>query len=112
MCSLEWNVFYEDISQQIVVFNVFEHGKFLSDVAQTITKTTTKEQLSCELKRVIFYYFGGKCEYEVFISPLFTKNEQQFKKVDVKMQLELNYQSFVNYVWSHKYIILKRAKGK
>ena len=130
--KLEWNVFAEDWNaKKIKIFNIFDHGRFLEDVKKNLKKCETKEEFSEKLRRNLFYYFGSKCEWETIITSFpsrITKEEldrlnKEFKKdvdryghepysmcispavgkkVDVYEQVMLNWNIFVDYVWSHK----------
>ena len=94
-------------------------------------KCETKDKFAEELRRSLFYYFGSKCEWEVVITSwvphitiseldrLNAEREETLKKynrnpyslyvnpevgekVDVYEQVRLNWNVFVDYVWSHK----------
>lgn len=130
--KLEWNVYRHNFNEkEIKIFNLFDHSRFLEDVKKSLKKCKTKEEFTEELRRDLFYYFGTKCEYEVVITSwvphitmseldrLNTEREKTMKeynrepyrlyinpevgeKVDVYSQVRLNWNVFVDYVWSHK----------
>lgn len=130
--KLEWNVYSHDFNRkEIETFNIFNHGRFLEDVKKNLKKCETKDKFAEELRRSLFYYFGSKCEWEVVITSwvphitiseldrLNAEREETLKKynrnpyslyvnpevgekVDVYEQVRLNWNVFVDYVWSHK----------
>ena len=130
--KLEWNVYRHNVNnKKIEQFNIFEHGRFLEDVKKDLKKCDTKEEFAERLKKNLMYYFWSKCEYEVVISsfPMRIKKEElerlntEFKKdseryghepcsmwvrpdagekIDIAGQVMLNFEVFVDYVWSYK----------
>ena len=130
--KLEWNVYVHDFNKkEIKIFNIFNHGRFLEDVVKDLKKYTIKEEFAEKLRGNLFYYYGSKCEWEVVItswvphitiSELNRLNEERektlkkynrepyslyvnpdvSKKVCVYSQVMLNWDLFVDYVWSHK----------
>ena len=117
--------------RSIEKFNIFDHGRFLEDVMKDLKKYADKEEFSERLRGHLFYYYGSKCEWEVVItswvphitiSELNRLNEEREKtlkkydrepyslyvnpdvgeKIDVYEQVRLNWDLFVDYVWSHK----------
>ena len=130
--KLEWFVYRHDInSRKIVKYNIFDHWRFEEDVKKDLKKCTTKEEFAEKLKSNLMYYFWSKCEHEVVISsfPVHIKKEElerlntDFKndtdkygrepysmwvspsigkKIDIYGQVMLNFEVFVDYVWSQK----------
>ena len=138
--ELKWNVFAHHIGEkEIEIYNIFEHGRFLEDVKKDLRKYDIKEEFAERLRGHLFYYFGSKCEWEVVISsfPAYIKKEElnrlnnEFKtnteryghepysiyinpnvgkKVDVYEQVQLNFDIFIDYVWSFKRKINRKEK--
>lgn len=130
--KLEWNVYTHDFnSREIKTFNIFNHGRFLEDVKKDLKKYETKEEFTERLRGHLFYYYGSKCEWEVVVTSwvphitmseldrINTEREETLKKynrepyrlyvnpdvgkkIDVYGQVRLNWDIFVDYVWSHK----------
>lgn len=130
--KLKWNVYRHDINKRgIVEFNIFDHWRFEEDVTKDLKKCKTKEEFAERLRGHLFYYYGSKCEWEVVITswvPHITMSELDRmnaereetkkkydrepyrlyvnpdvgKKIDVYEQVMLNWDLFVDYVWSHK----------
>lgn len=130
--KLKWNVYRHDINKrEIVEFNIFDHWRFEKDVKKYLRKCKTKEEFAEKIKSHLMYYFWSKCEYEVVISsfPVHIKKDEfnrlieEFKvdiekyghepygmwvcpdvgeKIDIAGQVMLNFEVFVDYVWSHK----------
>ena len=117
--------------RSIEKFNIFDQGRFLEDVKKDLKKYADKEEFSERLRGHLFYYYGSKCEWEVVItswvphitiSELNRLNEEREKtlkkynrepyslyvnpdigeKIDIYNQVMLNWDLFVDYVWSHK----------
>lgn len=98
---MEWYVYYNDSNFGLIIpWNVFNHRKFASEVLETLNYYDNKKNFKKELRRVVMYYFACKSEYEVVISEWVGR--QANLKVDVFMQLTLNWDAFVDYVWSKK----------
>lgn len=100
---MEWNVFYHNVnSQEIIILNIFEHGGFAKDVEKHLKKCTDKEAFVKEVKSSLMYFFWSKSEYEIIISPWCGGRNTKDKKVDIYSQIMLNWDKFVDYVWSFK----------
>lgn len=123
---------YNINKNEIEVFNIFDHGRFCKDVKDSLKKCETKEEFSTQLKRNLTYYYWAKCEWEVIVTSWpprinaeeferLTDESEKFhkehgiyppysmyvnlcvgKKVDIYSQVMLNFDIFVDYVWSHK----------
>ena len=130
--KLIWNVFKHNFnSGAIEIFNIFNHWCFKEDVERSLKKCNTKEEFSEELNDHLLYYYWSKCEYEIVITSFPTSIIQQeyekltldydkyiylykhspYKlyidpdvqlKVDIYSQVMLNFDVFVDYIWSHK----------
>ena len=130
--KLEYYVYYHNFNgRSIEKFNIFDHGRFLEDVKKDLKKYADKEEFSERLRGHLFYYYGSKCEWEVVItswvphitiSELNRLNEEREKtlkvynrepyslyvnpdvgeKIDVYEQVMLNWNLFLDYVWSYK----------
>lgn len=118
--------------KEITTFNIFKHYRFKEDVAKLLNdKNITKEEFEKKLSSELFYYFGSKSEYEIVLTswpPHITKDELDRvsgeyelhakewghppyslcispdvgEKVDIYGQIKLNWNIFVNYIWSFK----------
>lgn len=122
---------YDINGKSIQKFNIFDHGRFLEDVKKDLKKCDTKEEFAEELRKDLGYYYWAKAEHEVVITSwvphitmseldrLNAEREKTLKeydrepyslyvnpdvgeKVDVYEQVRLNWDLFVDYVWSHK----------
>ena len=100
---MEWNVFYHNInSQEILPLNIFRHSGFLQDVEKYLKKCSDKEAFSKELRTTLMYYFWCRSEYELIISPWCGDRDTKEIKVDIYSQVMLNWDKFLDYVWSFK----------
>ena len=125
-----WNVYREDINaRRIEVYNIFDHGSFYESVKKLMKKKLPKDDFSEALRQEVMYYFWSKCEHEITIcsSPtyieksavdnLIDEREKYMRdngrypfvsyvkmlgaeKIDVADQVRLNWDAFVNYVYS------------
>lgn len=101
MVLIEWYVYYHDVNaQKIVKWNVFTHGSFKNEVNKLLKEEVTKEEFIDKLKRQLMYYFWSKCQYEIILSPWIGRADNI--KIDIYDQVMLNFDSFVDYVWSFK----------
>ena len=100
---MEWNVYYYDINRsKIKQFNIFNHSNFKNEVIDLIGKIKDYDEFSKEIKKVLFYYFGFKAEYEVVISPWCGGSDKDGIKVDIYSQVMLNWDKFLDYVWNYR----------
>ena len=136
--KLVWNVYEISCStQELRVFNVFEHNSFYCDIKKLLKKDMSKDDFAEQLKREAQYYYWSKTEWECiitgqphidrkelqrFISECYSErkyagppcrrahtNLSHSDKIDVYDQLGLNWDEFVDYVWSHtKHKIVQR----
>ena len=98
-----WNVYRENVNRRkIEVFNIFDHGGFSNDVEEYLAETQDKEEFAKKLKSSLMYYFWSKCEHEVVVSGWPRGDMKEAIKIDVHDQVMLNWDVFVEYVWSHR----------
>lgn len=101
--NLEWNAYYYSHNKnEIVKFNIFDHWRFNADVARDLKYDTYRDEFAKHLRSHLFYFYCSKCEYEVLISPWVGRKEECVVKVDVFDQVMMNFDVFVEYVWSAK----------
>lgn len=105
--KLEWNVFYYDINRKkIDTYNIFDHGSFVKWAQKDLKDIENKDDFAKALKSNLMYYFWGKAEWEVLITPwVGGDREKDVIKVDVYSQVMLNWEIFLNYVWSNKELL-------
>lgn len=100
---MEWNVYYHNINkQQITTLNIFNHCSFDDEVQNHLKKCKDKTEFIKELKSSLFYYFCSKAEYEILIKPWCGDMYTREIKVDIYSQVMLNWDRFVEYVWSFR----------
>ena len=127
-----WNVYCENFNNNsIIKYNIFNHKSFAKDVNELLKENTTKDEFAEQLKRSLMYWFWGKSEYEVVITSWITYIDREelnrinseyeeyndkwghypykinispdvSKKIDIYSQVMLNWEQFVDYVWSNK----------
>ena len=127
-----WNVYREDFNHgAIVKYNIFDHSGFAQDVNKLLKEDITKDEFAEQLKRFLMYWFRCKSEHEVVITswPVyidkteldrlnteFDKYNNKWgynpyninvspdigKRVSIYDQVLMNWDQFVNYVWSNK----------
>ena len=129
--KLVWNVYAFGISnRELRVFNVFDHYSFNYYVQKLLNKDISKEEFAEQLRREVQYYYWSKTEWESIITsvkPHISRRELEriisecylklskadppcrcshvnlsnSDKIDVYDQLCLNWEEFVDYMWSH-----------
>ena len=127
-----WNVYREDFNRGAVVkYNIFDHSGFAQDINKLLKQNISKDEFAEQLKLSLRYYFWGKTEYEVVITswPVYIYRSeldrvnteyQEYnnkwghypydinivpnvgEKIDIYSQVMLNFDIFVEYVWSNK----------
>lgn len=102
---MEWNVYYHDInSQEIKLFNVFNHGRFYSDIEKHLKKYKDKKEFAEALKRDAQYYFWSKAEWEliieiteddrIFLNPWVGCKEPDKVRIDMTDDANFDWRSF------------------
>lgn len=98
---MTWNVFYHNYNtDKIEPFNIFRHGRFREDVQKNLKIHTDKDEFAKALKSDLQYYFWSKAEYELLIKAWVGGNAEI--KIGIYEQVMLNWDRFVDYVWSFK----------
>jgi hypothetical protein len=99
---MKWLVYYHAINEdKITTFNIFDHLGFAKEVEKALHSFKSREEFAKKLRSELFYYFGSKCEWEVIVSPWVGSRNKEGIKVDVYNQVMLNWDAFVDYVWTH-----------
>lgn len=82
----------------IEFFNIFNSYRFRQglDLFFSCNDSITKENLIEELKGLLYYCFGSKCEYEIYVKRLF--DEKELTKIDVYHQILPNIDLLVNMI--------------
>ena len=99
MDKLVWNVYKQKwSSNEIEVFNVFDHIDFYNDLVKLKKKAkgVYDDNFKQEIRKSLMYYLWSKCEYEIYISNLFGSEKK--RKVDIYEQIELNFDIFCEYI--------------
>ena len=98
--KLEWNVLCRDFgSSQIKIYNILG-GLFLEKLAKDIKKHKIKnrDQLKDFLKSEFMYHYWSRSEYEIVIGGLFSKYPDEFEKIDIWRQIEMNFDNLIDYI--------------
>lgn len=111
---MEWNVYRIGYSRDNVeTFNIFYHFHFLEGCAKAAKeKEITKEQFAERLKSELLYYYGYKYEWEILISCLLSRDDEKSRKVDVREQIMINFDHFLDYVWNNRSELIKQYNAK
>lgn len=117
--------------RKIEVFNIFERSRFYEDVKKALKNFDSKEDFAEEVKKSLMWCYWCKSEHEIIITTwvphitvseldrLNSEREKALKeynrepyrlyvnpeigeKVDIYSQVMLNWNVFVDYLWSHK----------
>lgn len=101
MILIEWHVYYHDFNaQKIIKWNIFNHSSFREEVKTLLNDNSIKTEFSEKLRKSLMYYFWSKCEYEIILSPW--AGQADDIKIDIYNQIMMNFDRFVDYVWSFK----------
>lgn len=96
----KWHVFYYNINaRQIETYDIFKYKAFKTAVCKHLQDCVDKAEFAESLRRELSYYYRSRCEFEVIVNAMFGDTA---KKVDVYTQVYLNWDVFVNYVWSFR----------
>lgn len=100
---MQWNVYNYDMNQhKMRVFDIFKHGRFTADVEKNLKKCADKAVFAEKLNSDLMYYFLCKAKYEILISAWVGGNGNEEELIDIYQQVMLNWDVFLDYVWSHK----------
>lgn len=98
---MEWKVYYHNInSNQIEIFDIFSISSINADIKRLLAKEKDKEQFNEKLQSYIAHCFQARTEWEIFIEQSIGQGKPM--KTDVYKQLKLNWDRFVDYIWSFK----------
>ena len=107
---MQWFVYYHDMNKnEIKPFDIFHHTRFADDVNKHLKKCSDFDSFSAAVKHELQYYFWCKCEYEIVIVPWCGRSTEGIK-VDIYSQVMLNFDRFIEYLWSFKRIRRKTVK--
>ena len=96
---LSWFAFYSDFnSDNLKRVNVL--GGLEDDIKKRVKKekATTREEVKEILRRELMWRYWCKSEWEVIVSGLFAKTDEERHKIDVWYQLEPNLDIITDYV--------------
>jgi len=101
MIPLKWNVWIDDINtKELKQLNIFSHSRYNEDIREYmykyIKKQISKDTFIEGIRKTTLYYFWGKVEYEIIISPVIGNYYK--KKIDIKEQIELNWDRYIDYL--------------
>lgn len=98
--KLEWNILYYNFNKKrVVAYNIFN-----DDIIERIYKNIRSKKINNynELKEFIdkwaHYRFWSKAECEMAIGDLVSKYPDDFEKVDMYRQIEINLDRIVEYI--------------
>lgn len=98
---LKWNVWIDDVNtRELKQFNIFSHCRYNEDIREYmykyIKRQISKNTFIENVRKATLYYFWGKVEYEIVISPVI--GNYYNKKTDIKEQIELNWDRYIDYL--------------
>lgn len=129
---MTWKVYRHDFNRGVIYeYDIFNNSRLVEDIQKLLKENITKEEFSEKLRRRLQYYYWAKSEHEIVItswtphidkeelSRINTEYEEYYnkwgkdpirfyinpdvaKKVDIYEQVRLNWNIFVDYVWSFK----------
>lgn len=98
--NLQWNVMMEDSNtRKIKPYNILGYN-FAEDLAKAIKKEkiTDRKHLKDYLKTEFMYHYWSKSECEIAVGGLFAKHPDEYEKIDVWYQIEMNFDNIVDYI--------------
>lgn len=102
MRDMHWFVYVDDFNmKRIVEYDIFKHHSFAGDVGRAYKKHRNDFDAFAEKVRgLLFYYYCSKCEWEVIVGAWVARDRTPERKVDVCEQVMLNWDVFIEYVWT------------
>lgn len=99
--DLEWFVYCQNWgNDKIESWNIFKHGSFAKDTEDLLSRKIDKDTFTNAVKSNLMYYFWSKSEYEIVLKNWVGRDCEI--KIDVYNQVMLNFDKFVEYLWSFK----------
>lgn len=96
--KFEWNVYrYNMNNHQIENFNAL--GGYSEAIERKLRECNSKDEFSLWLQHEMTYMYWSRAEYEVLIAP-WCGDDKDEVKVDIYMQLEMNWDKLVDYCWA------------
>lgn len=98
--NLKWNVMRHDFNEnKIKPYNILGYS-FAEDLAKDIKKEkiTNREQLKEYLKKDFMYHYWSKSECEIAVGGLFSKHPDEYEKIDIWYQIEMNFDNIIDYI--------------
>ena len=138
--KLVWNVFNE-CNGEICPLNIFEYNyKFLEDLLTAKRKYNNNfEEFAEHVRKSLQHYYWSKSEYETVITtwPPYIESEELNRlnkekhereirnrpfyrdvvnltiryKIDIYTQIMMNWDRFIDYIWSNKHLLTKKKLG-
>ena len=138
--KLVWNIFNER-NGEIFPINIFEYNyNFIKDLLIAKKKYKNNfEEFANYIRNSLQYCYWAKCEYETIITswPPYIENEELDRlnnekteriqesgnfyrvsvhlnvgyKIDIYTQIMMNWDRFIDYIWSNKHLITKKKLG-
>lgn len=111
--KFEWYVLNEDDfrTRKIKPFNIFNNWSLLEATNKLCVeykrKKMTFEDFTEELRCLIMWQEWSRCEYEIFVSSMFAKDDSEVYKVDCYEQALPNIKLIAKYVLEEYYPRLK-----
>ena len=98
--KLVWNVLLHDFnSDKIITYNVFG-DEFKENLYKEYRKKKINNKLELKeyIKSKMMYRYWSRCEYEIAVGGIHSKHPENFEKIDVYYQLEMNLDHIVDYI--------------
>ena len=97
---MNWCVLIEN-NGKLCTYNIFNNHYFREGVQKLFTiPELTYDEMSGELDALARWQFWARTEYEIVVYGWPTASYEKGHKIDVFYQLELNWERFVDYVYS------------
>lgn len=109
--NLKWYVlYYNPNTQRIEQFNIFDHHSFNKAVMEIFSKSNLMDFTEFEdaIEKEAMYYFWSKAEYEVLVGDWISKKAEQ--KMDIYGQINMNWDRFIEYLWTQCQFRIKYGK--
>lgn len=117
---MTWNVYMGNFnSGRIETYNIFRNAAFREDCQKIVKKyrktfkadgTFDRKTFAEEIRRELMYYFWSKYEWEVIIDHWPHSDQRHAEKVDVYDQVMLNWDIFLDYIWTNREELIKCRK--
>lgn len=103
--ELVWNVFVWFNARGLVVWNIFESNKLRQKLFETKDKFKNFRAFAANLHAWLSNEYHARVQWETSIGEYPLHKDTDYERLDIAMQVAINWDQFAEYVWRHRKLI-------